>query len=105
MPRDRFLPLPGGAQTFSGDLTYYNPALGACGIASTDNDAVVAVSHYTFDAVQQGTDPNSNPLCGRKIRANRVNAGKQVSIDVTVVDRCESSILGPIRFPIRSYGC
>ncbi|KAF2242348.1 hypothetical protein BU26DRAFT_524489 [Trematosphaeria pertusa] len=86
--KDRFLPLPGGAQTFSGDLTYYNPALGACGIASTDNDAVVAVSHYTFDAVQQGTDPNSNPLCGRKIRANRVNAGKQVSIDVTVVDRC-----------------
>jgi hypothetical protein len=85
------LPLPNGAETYTGDLTYYNPALGACGITSSDNDAVVAVSHYTFDAVQTGSDPNQNPLCNRKIRATRVNekTGKSVSIDVTVIDRCE----------------
>jgi hypothetical protein len=53
---------------------------------------VVAVSHYTFDAVQKGSDPNQNPLCGKKIRATRVDerTGKSVSIDVTVIDRCES---------------
>jgi hypothetical protein len=89
--RARFLPLPNGAETYTGDLTYYDPGLGACGIDSGDNDAVVAVSHYTFDAVQKGSDPNQNPLCGRKIRATRVDerSGKSVSIDVTVIDRCK----------------
>ncbi|KAF2125030.1 hypothetical protein P153DRAFT_300866 [Dothidotthia symphoricarpi CBS 119687] len=84
------LPLPNGAETYTGDLTYYGPGLGACGVDSTDNDAIVSISHYTFDAVQAGSDPNQNPLCGRKIRATRVNeqTGKSVSIDVTVVDRC-----------------
>ncbi|KAF2824500.1 hypothetical protein CC86DRAFT_408578 [Ophiobolus disseminans] len=84
------LPLPGSAEKFTGDLTYYDPGLGACGIDSGDNDAVVAVSHYLFDEVQTGTDPNQNPLCGKKIRARRVNekTGKSASIDVTVIDRC-----------------
>lgn len=83
------LPLPNGAETYTGDLTYYDPGLGACGIDSGSDDAVVAVSHITFDAVQKGSNPNTNPLCGKKIRAQRVNEeGKTVSIDVTVVDRC-----------------
>lgn len=87
--KSQSLPLPNGAETYTGDLTYYDPGLGACGIDSGDNDAVVAVSHITFDAVQKGSNPNSNPLCGKKIRAQRVNEeGKTVSIDVTVVDRC-----------------
>ncbi|KAL5119176.1 hypothetical protein ACEQ8H_002884 [Pleosporales sp. CAS-2024a] len=88
--RARFIPLPNGAQTYTGDLTYYDPGLGACGIDSGDNDAVVAISHYTFDAAQKGSDPNKNPLCGRKIRATRTDGrtGKPVSIDVTVIDRC-----------------
>lgn len=93
--RTRFIPLPNGAETYTGDLTYYNPGLGACGIESGDNDAVVAVSHYTFDAAQTGSDPNQNPLCNRKIRATRVDerTGKSVSIDVTVIDRCESTMI------------
>ncbi|KAF2727732.1 hypothetical protein EJ04DRAFT_594031 [Polyplosphaeria fusca] len=85
----RNLPLPNGAQTYTGDLTYYEPALGSCGITSGDNDAICAISHYTFDAAQTGSDPNQNPLCGRKIRATRFNNGKTVSVDLTVVDRCE----------------
>ena len=93
--RTQNLPLPNGAETYTGDLTYYSPGLGACGIDSSDKDAVVAVSHYTFDAVQTGSDPNQNPLCGRKIRARRVNekTGKSVSIDVTVIDRCKYHVL------------
>ncbi|KAF2258180.1 hypothetical protein CC78DRAFT_479474 [Lojkania enalia] len=85
---DRNLPLPDDADTYTGDLTYYEPALGACGITSTSNDAICAVSHYTFDAAQTGSDPNQNPLCGRKIRAQRFNNGETVSVDLTVVDRC-----------------
>lgn len=88
--RTQNLPLPNNTDHHTGDLTYYGPGLGACGIVSDDNDAIVSVSHYVFDAVQTGSDPNQNPLCGRKIRATRVDerTGKQVSIDVTVVDRC-----------------
>jgi hypothetical protein len=37
-----------------------------------------------------GTNPNANPLCGKKIRASRFNeaAGEQRSVDLTVTDRC-----------------
>lgn len=89
--RTQNLPLPNNTDHHTGDLTYYSPGLGACGVDSTDNDAIVSVSHYVFDAVQTGSDPNQNPLCGRKIRATRVDerTGKQVSIDVKVVDRCK----------------
>lgn len=88
--RDQDLPLPNNTKTFTGDLTYYNPALGACGLQSNDNSDIVAVSHFTFDAVQTGSDPNQNPLCGKKIRARRTREdGKTVSVDLTVVDRCE----------------
>lgn len=79
------LPLPtahGGPYT--GDLTYYDPALGACGYTNSGEDSIVAVSHIIFDAVSTSSNPNANPLCGKKIRARR--EGK--SVDLTVVDRC-----------------
>ncbi|KAF2748795.1 hypothetical protein M011DRAFT_466567 [Sporormia fimetaria CBS 119925] len=84
----RNLPLPSGAETYTGDLTYYDPALGACGIESSASQDVVAVSHFTFDAVQVGGNPNTNVLCGKKIRAQRKYNGETVSVDLTVVDRC-----------------
>ena len=84
------LPLPSNTQTFTGDLTYYSPALGACGITSSDSDDICAVSHTLFDTVSKGSNPNANPLCGLMIRATRfdeqVNANR--SVDLKVVDRC-----------------
>lgn len=84
------LPLPGGAQTYTGDLTYYNPGLGACGGTYGDNDAVVAISHFLWDKNQVGSNPNTNSFCGKKIRAQRVDerTGKLASVDLTVIDRC-----------------
>lgn len=40
--------------------------------------------------MQVGTNPNTNPLCGRKLWATRVReeTGKNVSVVATVVDRC-----------------
>lgn len=76
--------LPVGSQTYSGDLTYYSPGLGACGITSSANDDIVSISHITFDAASSVSNPNANPLCKHKIRASR--DGK--SLDLTVVDRC-----------------
>jgi len=79
------LPLPSNhGGPFNGDLTYYDPGLGACGYTNHGSDAICAVSHFVFDAVSVGSNPNANPLCGKKIRARR--NGK--SIDLTVVDRC-----------------
>ncbi len=49
------------------------------------------MSHIIFDEEGKGlTNPNANPLCGRKIRVQRFDeqVGANRSIDVTVVDRC-----------------
>ncbi|KIW06104.1 uncharacterized protein PV09_03272 [Verruconis gallopava] len=88
--RPQNLPLPSNQEVHTGDLTYYEPGLGACGITNTASDSIVAISHLVFDAAQTGSDPNQNPLCGKKIRVSRYNeqVGAQRSVDVTVTDRC-----------------
>ena len=88
------LPLPSNRQQFKGDLTYYATGLGSCGITSSDNDDIVAVSHLVFDAASTGSNPNANPLCGQMIRASRFDekVGAQRSVDLKVVDRCESCL-------------
>ena len=91
--RSQNLPLPSNSKSFKGDLTYYSPALGACGITSSDSDNICAVSHIVFDAVSKGSNPNANPLCGLKIRATRFDerSKSQRSVDLKVVDRCMPS--------------
>ncbi len=85
------LPLPGNTGTFTGDLTYYSPGLGACGWTSTGDDMICAVSHTVFDAAATSGNPNANPLCGKRVRIVRdyfeIGAGNR-SVDATVVDRC-----------------
>ncbi|TLD33510.1 hypothetical protein PspLS_00715 [Pyricularia sp. CBS 133598] len=82
------MPLPEDGKTYVGELTYYNPGLGACGQDHGDGDMVVAVAHELFDEVGGGdANPNNNRLCGRKIRVSA--DGGRDSIEVTVVDRCE----------------
>ncbi|KAH8600944.1 RlpA-like double-psi beta-barrel-protein domain-containing protein-containing protein [Bisporella sp. PMI_857] len=86
------LPLPSNTATFTGDITYYSPGpgYGACGFENGDQDAICAVSHIVFDAAAIDSNPNHNPLCGKKIRLTRFDSsrGGNSSIDVTVVDRC-----------------
>jgi hypothetical protein len=52
---------------------------------------VAALPHSVFDAASVGSNPNMNPLCGRKVRAGRVDerTGQYSSVDVTIVDRCK----------------
>lgn len=49
---------------------------------------IVAVSHLVYDASAKSgsTNPNENPLCGRKIRVWRDY--EDGGVEVTVVDRC-----------------
>ncbi|KAK6344099.1 hypothetical protein TWF696_007746 [Orbilia brochopaga] len=103
-PDPTFLPLPTSGQTFHGDATYYDTGLGACGWTNPGTESVVAVSHLLWDAKSTSANPNANPLCGLMIRATRYRAnneafligqstddspgGRNVSVDVKVVDRC-----------------
>jgi hypothetical protein len=96
------LPLPANdtSAIYTGALTYFAPALGSCGIVSNDSSAICAVSHLVYDAVATGSDPNQNPLSGKRIRIERAVAQGELasngseaqagnrSVVVTVVDRC-----------------
>ena len=52
--------------------TYYSTGLGACGVTNTDTDYIAAVSHTLFDNYPGYTsgNPNSNPICNKKVTAN-----------------------------------
>ncbi|KAJ8068125.1 hypothetical protein OCU04_003696 [Sclerotinia nivalis] len=63
----------------SGDLTFYDVGLGACGWTNSDSELVVAMS-----AGLMGTQSNGNPNCGKKIKINY----KGKSVTVKVVDKC-----------------
>lgn len=74
----------------SGDLTYYDVGLGACGFDDGGmdmSDNIVALSHELM-----GTQSNGNPYCNRKvvIKAN----GKTVS--ATVRDKCMGCAMNDI---------
>ncbi|KAK4196986.1 RlpA-like double-psi beta-barrel-protein domain-containing protein-containing protein [Triangularia verruculosa] len=94
--KEKSAPLPwsdAGRGVQSGELTYYNPSFGAgaCGLRSSDNDSIAAISHELFDAglaASGGTgNPNENVLCGRTIRVWE-EGRESDKVVVEVVDRC-----------------
>ncbi|EIM92959.1 uncharacterized protein STEHIDRAFT_46059 [Stereum hirsutum FP-91666 SS1] len=76
--------------------TYYATGLGSCGITNTDTDYIAAVSYLLFDSYPgyDGTNPNNNPVCNKKITATY--QGK--SVDITVTDRCTGCALTDLDF-------
>ncbi|KAA8895476.1 RlpA-like double-psi beta-barrel-protein domain-containing protein-containing protein [Sphaerosporella brunnea] len=72
-----------GGAVISGEATFYDVGLGSCGIQSSNDQLVVAISHVLMDASNTG-NPNNNPLCGKKIKCMR--GGN--SVTAVVVDRC-----------------
>lgn len=69
--------------SYSGDMTYFNPGLGACGQTNNDNDAVAAVSSAVY---------SSGGACNKQ--ATLHYNGK--STTVKVVDLCPSCATGSI---------
>ncbi|KAJ3848429.1 RlpA-like double-psi beta-barrel-protein domain-containing protein-containing protein [Lentinula lateritia] len=63
--------------TYTGDVTYYTPGLGACGIVNTSAQLVAAIGHIAFDSYP-------NPICGKKVTASY--GGHSVTVEI--VDRC-----------------
>ncbi|KAF1960588.1 hypothetical protein CC80DRAFT_260533 [Byssothecium circinans] len=82
--------------SYAGDLTFYSPGLGACGQHSGPGEAVVAISHYTFDPNTPDGNPNHNKLCGKMMRITKDGR----SVDVQVVDRCEGCQERDVDVPI-----
>ncbi|KAI0687405.1 plant expansin [Cytidiella melzeri] len=72
--------------THSGDGTFYETGLTACGVVNTDDQYIVAVSQYLYDSFPGyvGGNPNANPICGKSLTAHY--EGRAVT--VTVTDRC-----------------
>lgn len=79
---------------YSGEMTYYTPGMGSCGISSSDGEDVVALS---IPMMQNGADPNTNPRCGSKIGIWNPNT-KQL-YHATIVDTCQVSRLQTRCFP------
>ncbi|KAG0151020.1 hypothetical protein CROQUDRAFT_651536 [Cronartium quercuum f. sp. fusiforme G11] len=85
----------------SGDATYYGTGLGACGETSTDDSMIAAVSHLLFDNFPGATaNPNSNPICGRKVKAT--HNGK--SVVVKIIDRCVACQIFDLDFSPTAFG-
>ena len=78
--------LAASGTSYTGDLTYYDTGMGACGWDSTISDHIVAISQDIFDSTEYATaNPNNNPLCGRYVSIT----GKDGSqYQAKVVDRC-----------------
>lgn len=74
-----------------GDGTYYNTGLTACGVENNDNQLIAAVSQHLFDTYPgyNGANPNTNPVCGRKVKVTY----KGNSVIVTITDRCVSCLV------------
>ncbi|KAI0474469.1 RlpA-like double-psi beta-barrel-protein domain-containing protein-containing protein [Xylaria cf. heliscus] len=69
------------SQSFTGDLTYYEPGLGACGETNSDSEAVVALSPAQY-----------NGNCGKSITITK--DGKTAT--AKVVDKCPACASGAI---------
>ncbi|KAK6821784.1 RlpA-like double-psi beta-barrel-protein domain-containing protein-containing protein [Apiospora arundinis] len=68
------------ARAKSGDMTYYDAGLGACGRTNNNQDSIVALPFSYFKA----SNPNQDPMCGKKIKISYKGKSKTV----TVVDKC-----------------
>ncbi|KAF9010906.1 hypothetical protein BDZ89DRAFT_996209, partial [Hymenopellis radicata] len=78
----------GPGQVNTATITYYDAGRGACGNTNTGDDFIAAVTAELYDSYSNGytgDNPNTNPICGKKILITY----KGASTTVTVVDRCE----------------
>ncbi|KAG9301182.1 hypothetical protein G9A89_012565 [Geosiphon pyriformis] len=81
-----------GTEKHSGQGTYFNPGLGACGAVDNDNSQMVALGSPFFDQYTPNGNPNHNSLCGKQIRI--YFEGK--SVDGIIHDRCPECAAGDV---------
>lgn len=74
--------------TVTGDATYYDLGMTACGQTYTDNDLVAAIAFNYF----KKPNPNEDEMCGKKAIAK----GNGKSVTVMIKDKCGSCKEGDI---------
>ncbi|KIW05142.1 uncharacterized protein PV09_03693 [Verruconis gallopava] len=81
----------GGGAMHTGDMTYYDVSVGtgSCGTTASNSEFVVALSHLDMN---NGVNPNANPLCGQKINIYYNGATHQA----TIFDTCPTCAEGSI---------
>ncbi|KAG9300490.1 hypothetical protein G9A89_010117 [Geosiphon pyriformis] len=76
---------------FSGDGTYYNPGLGACGETNSEGDLIVAINKPQWG---NPSNPNNNPICGKQVQVS----GPKGSVIATIKDECPECAYGSLDF-------
>lgn len=75
----------GSGLSYTGEITYYDTGVGACGKPSSGTEAVAAISKLLYDQYVPGGDPNACTLCGKYIT---IQTKSQGPYKVKIVDRC-----------------
>ncbi|CAG8463512.1 6103_t:CDS:2 [Ambispora leptoticha] len=77
--------------SFSGDGTYYNTGLGACGVVNSDSDLIAAINKPQWG---DPANPNQNPICGKQAYVT----GPKGSVTVKIMDMCPECAYGSLDF-------
>jgi hypothetical protein len=77
---------------YTGDFTWYQTGLGACGVTSSPSDHIVAISEDLFDQYATA-NPNDNPVCGKTVTLTGVDGS---AYPATIVDRCTGCALSDL---------
>jgi expansin (peptidoglycan-binding protein) len=83
----------GSGPTRSGDATWYNTGLGACGVTNDDSQKIAALAIPDFDPFTPDGNPNHNTLCGKTAT---VCKDPSTCVTVTIEDRCVGCKSGDI---------
>jgi hypothetical protein len=76
---------PASGKSYTGEMTYFTPGMGACGETSSESDHMVAISMALFDQYTPNGNPNKNPLCGKTVT---IQGKDGASHEATIWDRC-----------------
>ena len=76
---------PAAGKSYTGEMTYFTPGMGACGHESSESEKMVAISMALFDQYTPNGNPNKNPLCGQTVSITGADGS---SHEATIWDRC-----------------
>jgi len=86
---------PQSGKTFTGEITYFTPGMGACGETSGEGDKMVAISQSLFDQYTPNGNPN-NPLCGKTLTIKGADGAEHKA---TIWDRCVGCAMDDLDMP------
>lgn len=87
---------PESGKSFTGEITYFTPGMGACGETSGEGDKMVAISQSLFDQYTPNGNPNKNPLCGKTLTIKGADGADHTA---TIWDRCVGCAMDDLDMP------